>query len=742
MTNLNQDILKILKFESISDFDKYIYNYFIEFEKVYEKSEYLTRNKYVEKFTELYNLCNSISMIKNSEFIFDVYIYYKFIYERMGNFISNYLVRISKEIKTFDDLIIQYEMVFSQSVKINGVLEYFNKQLNTSSPISEQIKNYLELSKEIWNNEINLNMNVQNIIVDYIFNVVKKESDTISSTLDEKLRKFLRLITLHEPYDIETRYWFISTKITKLAQEYYTKIITESLKDKNIEERLSIINEYYSKNMEICDWYFVQFEEIPNKTSSFIISHFIIEQKEYILDQIKTILKDGNWNSFKNILKILNKIDDSGDLNEEIENWDIEKLIKDCCIQNLEYEKKKFKENKFSNICRYLNFYKKIESLFSQINKSYIKILEDVIKTEINKNYGNGNQDGKFGTDFADFIYMFLNNYDKSKDKFDLGDDKNIDVVKVFLKLLENNDEFQIILQKFISKRFLSDNRSQVDITFARKIASVEQLDMLSSRIHVMIKDTTHFNELNTNFHTIFGSDIKSNYSVITDGIWGIAETNFMDEQAGYKINCVPSDIKTLTREFEEFYEMIYERRKLKWNYGFSELEIDFNIGDVAYPIKTIFPIAQILLYFNDNDKMMKIDVVREKISIKNINILIDYGIIKSVEDYYIINNDYRGDPAVVLELTGVKNNIKRAKPEKKKTDYLEIDDMIKCYLMKIVKPRGTEALKRDDLIQMCIEKIKYRIEVDRARVNKGLKKLVESDYLILDDNGGILYAP
>jgi hypothetical protein len=742
MTNLNKDILKILKFESISEFDKYIYNYFIEFEKVYENSDYLTRNKYVEKFTELYNLCNSISMIKNTEVIFDVYIYYKFIYERMSSFLSDYLVRISNEIETFDDLIHQYEMVFSQSGKINGVMEYLIKQLNSSSPISNQFKNYLELSKEVWNTEINLNMNVQNIIVDYIFNIVKKEIDTISSTLDEKLSKFLRLITLHEPYDIEMRYWFISKKITKMAQEYYTKIITESLKDKNLEERLCIINEYYSKNMEICDWYFVQFEEIPNNISSFIISHFIIEQKEYILDQLKTVLKDGTWNIFKNILKILNKIDDSGDLNEEIEDWNIEVLVQDWCSQNLEHEKTKFKESKYSNICRYLNFYKKIEYLFRQIKEPYIKILEDVIKTEINKNYGDGNQDGKFGKDFADFIYTFLNNYDKSKDKFDLGDDQNIDVVKLFLKLLENNDEFQIILQKFIAKRFLSDNRSQVDITFARKIASVEELDMLSSRIHVMIKDTQNFNELNTSFQTIFGRDVITNYTVVTDGIWGIAETNFMDEQAGYKINCVPSDIKILTGYFEEFHDMIYERRKLKWNYGFSELEIDFNIGDVAYPIKTIFPIAQILLYFNDNDKMMKIDVVREKISIKNMNILIDYGIIKSVKDYYIINDDYRGNPEVVLELTGVKNTIKRAKPEKKKTDYLEIDDMIKCYLMKIVKPQGTEALKRDDLIQTCIEKIKYRIEVDRARVNKLLIKLIEGEYLILDDNGCILYAP
>jgi hypothetical protein len=61
---------------------------------------------------------------------------------------------------------------------------------------------------------------------------------------------------------------------------------------------------------------------------------------------------------------------------------------------------------------------------------------------------------------------------------------------------------------------------------------------------------------------------------------------------------------------------------------------------------------------------------------------------------------------------------------------------------MKIVKPQGTEALKRDDLIQTCIEKIKYRIEVDRARVNKLLIKLIEGEYLILDDNGCILYAP
>ena len=65
MVTLNPQILKGIKYKSVSDFDKDIYEYFLEFEKVFDDPTYLTKSKYIEKFTYMYNLCNGISILKN-----------------------------------------------------------------------------------------------------------------------------------------------------------------------------------------------------------------------------------------------------------------------------------------------------------------------------------------------------------------------------------------------------------------------------------------------------------------------------------------------------------------------------------------------------------------------------------------------------------------------------------------------------------------------------------------------------
>ena len=137
----------------------------------------------------------------------------------------------------------------------------------------------------------------------------------------------------------------------------------------------------------------------------------------------------------------------------------------------------------------------------------------------------------------------------------------------------------------------------------------------------------------------------------------------------------------------------------------------------------------------------MKIDVIREKISLRNIDLLKSFKIIKEIGDHYVINEEFIADPSQPIILTGVKNTIKRLEPVKTNTDMLEIDDMIKCFLMKIVKQLNGTQIKRDILIQECIDRVKYRVEVDRARVNKGLKKLVEGDYLIVTNEGDIKYS-
>ena len=102
MLTLNPEILKGIKYENESDFDKAIYEYFLEFEEVFKDPNYLSKKKYIEKFTFMYNLCNGISVLKNSKSIYDVYLFYKFIYYRMENFLKCYISGLRHNINDFE----------------------------------------------------------------------------------------------------------------------------------------------------------------------------------------------------------------------------------------------------------------------------------------------------------------------------------------------------------------------------------------------------------------------------------------------------------------------------------------------------------------------------------------------------------------------------------------------------------------------------------------------------------------
>jgi hypothetical protein len=749
MLTLNTEILKGIKFKSELDFDNEIYNYFLEFEQVFDNPDYLTRNKYIEKFTYMYNLCFSISILRNSNKIYDVCLFYKFIYARMENFLKCYISGLRHKITDFESFINVYENTLTKAESINGVLEYFNKEIHGISTLTENNKTFKELAIETWNSQINLITGVQDIITNYIIDLyINKNSD-----LDEKLNKYIRLLISYENDYIEKRYGFITKKVTKILKTYLLNEINKATENKVILDKLKIIQKYYNSTFEFCDSYFVpEFDEIGEESCLFIINNFLIEKSLDIISSIEKFLTEGDWKTFKQVFNILTKIDETGKLKNEIKNWGIENMVNTCCKQTLEKEKSKFKENKYSNVCKYLTYYKKIESLLIEFDDLFVIQLEGIMRNDLNTCYSKtltgytptAKDKSLFSIDFADFIYKFLNNYEKSKAKFDLFNENNLRIIKIFIGLIENNDEFQLILQKYFAKRLFSSNVCDRDIYFMREIAKVDTLDVISSRVHIMIKDYESFNNINTNFKNVCDYyHINTDYKVITDVIWGLKETKFMDEQAGYKINVFPDDLKKLTKDFSDFYQILYENRKLKWNFSFSEFEIDFIIGEKIYTIQTIFPMAQILLYFNNNDKMMKVDVIREKISLKNIGLLKQFKIIKEVSDHYIINEEFVADPNEKIILTGVNNTIKRltSKPNVK-TDSLEIDDMLKAYLVRTMKTLGSSSIKRDILIKNCIENVKYRINVDRSRVNKILKKLIDENYMRIVDNGDVQYVP
>ena len=69
---LNIEVLKKINFKSEEAFSDFFIDYFNDFGRVYQDPSYLNRKKYIEKFTSMYNICNSISKARHSEIIYEV----------------------------------------------------------------------------------------------------------------------------------------------------------------------------------------------------------------------------------------------------------------------------------------------------------------------------------------------------------------------------------------------------------------------------------------------------------------------------------------------------------------------------------------------------------------------------------------------------------------------------------------------------------------------------------------------
>jgi len=248
---------------------------------------------------------------------------------------------------------------------------------------------------------------------------------------------------------------------------------------------------------------------------------------------------------------------------------------------------------------------------------------------------------------------------------------------------------------------------------------------------------TKYFNDTNVKYILTSGS---TNWLNLTDHIINHYDIKYNKE------------LDKMVKSYNEFYKQKCSHRTLKWLNNLSTVIMDYNINNTIYKLKLSVSQANILLMFNDKDRI-NYDVIYDNIAItktdlinKSINNIVDSlvnaKILIKENDDYLINNSlklpkqYTTTPANIKKYTNIDSIISKKVNKKVNQDisYDRINTM-KCYLVKIGKNNKNKIFTKDQLFDLLQNNIKI-FKFDLIEFNKVLETIVKSYYFEIINDG------
>lgn len=681
-------------------------DFFDEIENIFYDIDILDKNLYIKLYSILYK--NLVDMNKINTPETNIQYFNRIIHindktnEIFFNIISNYNDNISNLNEYYNNFF-EFNSIIN---KINNIYEYYNKQVNEYNNIfksnyscfnnmaiklwfeiimdDENITNFVnEICSEINNYRNNFFYKNNLIDLDYIKNFI----DHINNKHIPKNNNFFKIVNILEE-KLNTNTFFIN-------------IIEKNNYDVNILDKIIKCEENVNNIINIDTKLHVFIETIINDYFSSLYRVTINSEIDTTLNN--NIFNENNIDKFSNLYNFLNKQKKIDLIYNIYENYLL--ITKNKIFTTISSEKE---------ILDIINFYKINISLITMSFESSIKffnILEETIKTIINKTkYISLNY-------FSIFNKMFFK--------------KNLDEIYIkIIKLIDNSEEFQI---KFLSsiKKYILYHVNNIKDDFLVNLKKVndnirnfENID-ISFKIDKIIKDL----EFSSNYKNMLNT--KNNLLILTNGIWEFEENLYTQKfNQNNIINKIPNDLLSFNENIKNLYDQIYERRKIHFCYKYYTSEIDFTINNNVYKIIAPFDITNILLYFNDNDKLTENIIKNENISKICLDLLEEKKLLNKIDNDYFLNNKFNSNTKKI-------NLVINTKPKKKNTinkkkNIYDHDDLIKCYIMKNLK---NDSLDENQLFLLVQKNLICKFEVVKPEYEKNLNKLLEMEYIIQREN-------
>jgi hypothetical protein len=574
--------------------------------------------------------------------------------------------------------------VISETSSISSISSYNNDNYELFILLNFINKMHLLYQYNLSNYEDKINLIINKLInniaskleskLHIIKNIDNTSDNNIDNTSDNNISHdylILYISRLYNHYKNLFKKVAIYSYIKDLFDEIFIKIIINNNIDKLLYNYNKLLKNYnkvlnYTDNINLSRY----IELITLESNNIHI--IVLNTRKILISELELLKIENNYCNFEKLLifreklyKYYNVVNNlNNNLNNNLCNYDYNNLI--IVINNI--------------IHQYITHIKNID--FKLLNN----FIHTYITTHLYKN--TGLHIDTFKTYFIELINILED--ESVKEHFMINYKTNL--IKRLLSHDLNNNKLE---KEYIIINYFN---TYVD-------------NCCISKINKMLNDVDSSFKLQYEFNSIYNSK-KYNLLCLTNGIWPLNDIEY---------TAISSEYNIFKTQFNNFYKCKYENRNLNFCENLSSCILVYNIKNTNYEINCSIKQCDMLLGFNNNDKLLKSNNYDSKV----IDSLIKYKLILEDDSHYLINNKFK------CKKMKFNINVKLAKTNNKKIskkidNTLVFDENDYCRTFIVSKMKKEKTLSKIDLIESIKNKYKY----DDKTINTNIKYCLDNDYI------------